>query len=336
MNITKPNDAWVLHREEVYTIQDGYCNVYLLLDAHSTFCFGQVLSVDLPPTVDMIHLLKKARRKTDGWPRQILIVKDDPYIMTLSVITEDFNIKTTVLPYKDLKKFVHALSESFNKFKSGTLRHPEPKPEQESLRELIPKTYSFCPCASGKKFKFCCQKIFHEITFAMCAAEKGDLEEALRFMKKAELIAGVTAEILCRYAIFWSFYDQKKMLKYLKQAIQKDPNHPRANYILGIEAVSNKNYTAAIQYYQNAILHYPKEDKFHLNETYNNLGTAFYRLDQYQEAKAVWEKALILLPSDQMVRNNLFECIYENPMVPEYIREISPFVKKYLATPSVN
>lgn len=278
----------------------------------------------------------KAHSKTNGWPRQILIVKDDPYIMTLSVTTEDFNIKTTALPYNDLKKFVHALSESFNKFKSGTLHHPEPKPGQENLEALIPKTYSSCPCASGKKFKFCCQKIFHEITFAMCAAEEGDLEEALRLMKQAELIAGVTAEILCRYATCWSFYDQKKMLKYLKRAIQKDPNHPRTNYILGIEAVFNKNYTAAIQYYQNAIMHYPKEDKFHLNETYNNLGTAFYRLDQYQEAKAVWEKALVLLPSDQMVRNNLFECIYENPTVPEYIREISPFVKKYLATPLVN
>lgn len=30
LNISKPNDAWVLHREEINTTKEGTCNVYVL------------------------------------------------------------------------------------------------------------------------------------------------------------------------------------------------------------------------------------------------------------------------------------------------------------------
>lgn len=55
-----------------------------------------------------------------------------------------------------------------------------------------------------------------------------------------------------------------------------------------------------------------------------------YELGDFKMAKESWEKALVLLPSDRMVVNNLFECIYSNPSVPEDTRIISPFIEKYL------
>jgi hypothetical protein len=49
-----------------------------------------------------------------------------------------------------------------------------------------------------------------------------------------------------------------------------------------------------------------------------------------QGAKSAWEQALIMLPSDRMVRENLIEFIYDNPEVPEAVREISPFIRKFM------
>jgi len=325
------NEAWVLHREDLYTTQDGHCNIYLLLDAYSKVCLGHILTVDLPEISDVSNLLNNAKTETGGWPRQVFIAKNDPYVTALKSITKGLNVKTTDVPYKDLKKMIRPFSESFDyEFKGGKHLPPLSTSEREEMEASIPQTYNPCPCASGKKFKYCCQKSFYDITEAMCQAEAGNLGVALHFMKEAELKVGLTAEVLCRYGICWSYFDHKESIEYLEKAIQKNPNHPRTNYILGIEAVENKNYLMAIQYYQNAIKHYPKEDKFHLNETLNNLGSVYYRLMQYQEAKATWEKALVLLPNDEIIKRNLIECIYENPIIPEQIREISPFIKRYL------
>lgn len=49
----------------------------------------------------------------------------------------------------------------------------------------------------------------------MCAAEEGNLKETLHFMKEAEQEVGRTAEIVCRYAICWSFFDEQKYREYL-------------------------------------------------------------------------------------------------------------------------
>ena len=87
-------------------------------------------------------------------------------------------------------------------------------------------------------------------------------------------------------------------------------------------------------FYKTAIEHYPKDDTFHLNETYNNLGTAFFNLKKYQDAKESWEKALVLLPSDRLVKANLVKYIYKNREVPEPLREISPFIEKFLISTS--
>jgi tetratricopeptide (TPR) repeat protein len=149
-------------------------------------------------------------------------------------------------------------------------------------------------------------------------------------MKEAELKLGITAEVQCRYAICWSYFDREKTNKYLTEALLLNPNHPRSNYILGIEASEKNNFEEAVLYYQKAIDNYPAEDIVHLNETYNNQGTAFYNLKNYNKSKEAWEKALLLLPTDRTVKKNLIECIYSNPDVPKKIREISPFVKNYL------
>lgn len=331
---TKPNDAWIFHREEIETIQDGSCNVYVLIDAFSSFIFGQEISIDLPSSSKITKLLKKAHAKAGLWPNQILISKTDPIAEILQAISDDLRVPFEALPSKYLHPYLQHFKNSFKEFKRGSHSPadlPISESEKQNLEAFVPDSYEACPCASGKKFKFCCQKAFRDITFAMCEAQDGHLDKALQYMKLAEEKSGRTAEILCRYAICWSFFDMDKYKEYLNEALKKNPNHPRANYISGIQAVADENYDEAIKFYETAIKHYPENDKFHLNETYNNLGTAYFSLKKYREAKEVWEKAVVLLPSDEITKRNLFEFIYENPMVPKALREINPFIEKFLS-----
>lgn len=326
-------NSWLLHREEVETTQDGSCNIYVLLDGNNGYCLGQESSKDLPATEKIIELFKGAHTINGRWPKQVLISKKDPYIEILKSICDGLNLVMLDLPPKDFKPLVKDFADSFEQFRRGK-KQTEHKPlsdaDQKELDAFIPDSYGPCSCGSGKKFKFCCKSGFKEIAFAMCAAQDGYLEQALLHMKEAELKIGNTAEIQCRYAICWSFYDREKSSKHIIEALKLNPNHPRTNYILGIEAVAKKSYEEAIAYYEKAIENYPKEDKVHLNETYNNQGTAYFQLKNYTKAKEVWEKALVLLPTDRMVRNNLVECIYDNPSVPEEIKEITPFMKKFM------
>ena len=338
LNFTDINQAWILHREEIETVKDGVCNIYALLDAYSMHCFAQELSVDLPTPSKIINALESAILKSKTKPQQVLISKSDPFIEDFKAICKELEIPMAEHTNKDLLPFVKPFKDSFQQFQKKSTQSAQQsmktemrsEVEQEELKAFVPDSYSLCPCASNKKFKFCCQKIFKDITFAMCAAEEGQLKEALKFMNAAEEKVGRTAEVVCRTAICWSYYDLEKFRLLLKEAIKINPKHPRLNYILGIEAVTAEEYDKAILLYQTAIDNYPHEDKFHLNETYNNLGTAFFKLKRYKEAKEAWEKGLVVFPTDKMTKNNLFKYIYDNPTIPKDLQEISPFIKKYL------
>jgi hypothetical protein len=333
LNIKRPNDAWIIHREDISTVQEGACNAYALLDAFSGFCFGIEVIADQPSDVQISTLLNKAFQEAGCWPSKILLLKSEPHIEAIENVCLHFHIVVNVLPAKDIRPYIIDFSSSFRQILRGKLSHEGidcSEEEQKEIDDFIPDTYGPCPCASGDIFKKCCQKIFTDITFAMCAAEEGDIYKALQHMGDAESKVGRTAEVICRYAICWSFFDKQKFSKYLNEALGINPNHPRLNYILGIGAVEAGKYNLAVEYYTKAIENYSKEDKYHLNETYNNLGTAHCKLGDYSGAKEAWEKALVLIPYDKMVKRNLFEHIYNNLSLPEELREMSPFIEKYL------
>ena len=201
--------------------------------------------------------------------------------------------------------------------------------DRESAKQFVPDTFDPCPCASGKKFKFCCKPGFGEMVAAVAAAAHGRINAALGHIAKAKSVLGETAEVLCREALVYSYFDMVKFRATVERASQVNPDHPRVNYIRGIELKNQGDFKGAIAAYQKAIEHYPKTDRCHLNETYNNLGTAYFEQGSYAEARAAWEQALTLLPSDKAVRQNLNEFIYGNPDLPDAIRRISPFIEKF-------
>lgn len=175
----------------------------------------------------------------------------------------------------------------------------------EAMEQMIPQPYNPCPCASGKKFKFCCMPIFYYLVEAMCAAEDGFHEEALEWISKAEKIVGNTAEVLCRKAIIYSFTDKKKYAEYLQKCLKVDPNHPRAQYLQGIDSNKKGDYEEAIASYLKAIQCYPSTDHYHLNEVYNNLANVYHQIGDQTKAVAAWKMALEYSPTDKTAQMNL-------------------------------
>jgi Flp pilus assembly protein TadD len=185
-----------------------------------------------------------------------------------------------------------------------------PEEDIDSLKQFLPDSYAQCSCASGKKYKFCCKKIVLEITMAMAAAEEGNKKEALQWIEKAKALVGETAEVLCREAIVYSFFDAKKGQSLIEKCLRLNPNHPRTHYIHAIDLKQHGDFSAAKIAYETAIAHYPESDHFHLNEAYNNLGGVFLAMNDLVGAKSAWEKALLYMPSDEMTQKNLREFIY--------------------------
>lgn len=81
MNISQaknPNDLWIIHREEIETLQDGICDVYVILDAITGQCFGTETSKDLPSSSKILSLIKNSCSQAGTIPRSIFYFKERP------------------------------------------------------------------------------------------------------------------------------------------------------------------------------------------------------------------------------------------------------------------
>jgi tetratricopeptide (TPR) repeat protein len=325
----KENDAWLVFRVDTQ-VKNESVDVYLLMDLPKGIILVHEISIGegLSPS-QAEEFLKKGKSKKGNFPKRLILAKGDPAESVLLQAANAFGMALDTVPASQLEGLTAPLKKDFGKhfFSPSSipyagLQDDTSAEDRESAKKMIPDSYDPCWCASGKKFKFCCKPIFREIIGAMKAAEEGRTDEALEWIAGAKKIAGETAEVLCREAIVYSYFDQKKSDEVLARALQVNPNHPRALYILGIHLKEKGDLKGAATAYETAIAHYPSTDRFHLNEAYNNLGSVRYDMRDYARAKSAWEQALILLPSDRMVRQNLIEFIYENPIVPLPVREV--------------
>ncbi len=117
--VTDKNEAWILHREEVETIQDGSCNIYVLMDAYTGYCFGQEICVDLPTSSKIMALLKVAQFQAKTWPLKMLVLKKDPFAEAFETICKGMKIPFKEMMAKELQPYVKPLKDSFRNFKKG-------------------------------------------------------------------------------------------------------------------------------------------------------------------------------------------------------------------------
>lgn len=329
------NDAWLVFRVDTQVKKEPV-DIYMLMDLPNGILLSQEIATGEGLSLTQTEeLLINGKTKKGSYPRRFFLAKGDPAEPALRSTADAFGLVLNLVPASQLEKLIVPVKGEFGKrFYSplslpyAGLREDASEDDRESSKIMVPDSDDPCFCASGKKFNLCCKPVFGEIIGAMKAAEEGKMDKALEWIAAAKKIAGETAEILCLEAIVYSHFDKTKSGEVLARTLQVNPNHPRANYIRGILLKEKGDLKGAIAAYEAAIAHYPSTDRFHLNETYNNLGTALFDLGDTSGAKRVWEQALVLFPSDQTARQRLFEFIYENPIVPAALREISPFMRK--------
>jgi tetratricopeptide (TPR) repeat protein len=330
---------WLIFRTDTQ-VRTNPVDIYVMLQVPTLYAYGFFLvQGERPKEKDIRELLNAGFKKDGRWTRRLTLPKGDPAEKTFREIAEPNGVKVEVQPIALLEPFAAPFKEDFARtafspagmFSDANFKETTTDDEKESAKASIPDSYDPCPCASGKKYKFCCKKIFREVVMAMCAEEEGKHDEALKWMAKAQSVAGETAEVLCRYGIVYSHFDRKKASEYFEKCLGQFPEYPRAHYIRGIELKEKGDTAGALASYKNAIERYLPTDRYHLNEVWNNVGTIHFERDEYEEAKTAWEKALVYLPSDTVAKNNLIEFIYTNPRVPEPLRRPSPFVERYMA-----
>lgn len=332
----RDGDAWLIMRLDAQ-VQNRSVDVYFTMDLPSGQLVAfQTIDADFADERHAKALLDGSYARKGCWPKRIILAKGEVAENVLRAAADIHGIRLECVPEAQLDDLVAPVKASYGQhfFSPSSIAYSSvgdniDEMDRDSLKQMIPDAYDPCWCGSGKKFKFCCKPIFRQIVGAMVSAEEGRKDEALMYIEEAKKVVGETPEVLCREAIVWAQIDRSKSAAFLERALTANPNHPRANYIRGIDCKEKGDYAGAIDAYRRAIDSYPKTDRFHLNETYNNLGTVYFESGDAMKAKAAWEQGLILMPSDKTVRANLLEFIYENPTLSTEERAISPFVEKF-------
>jgi len=310
------NAAWLIFRIDSQ-VQAEPIDIYMLMDLPSGNIMSHEIVVSVLSQKQADTLLKQGKQKKASTPKRLLLAIGDPAEKFLRKSAKSLSMTLELVPASYLNDIVAPIKQSFGEhFYSpsslgyANLKESTDELDRESAKCMIPDSYDPCSCASGKKYKFCCKKIFLEIMEAMVATEEGNIAKAIEWMTKAKAIVGETAEVLCREAIVYSFFDPEKSADMLKKCLTVNPLHPRAHYLRGLMLKEQGDFQAAVEAYETAIANYPLSDQYHLNEAYNNLGTAFYSMGDYPKAKSAWERALLCLPSDKTAQRNLAEFIY--------------------------
>lgn len=315
----KLNPTWLICRLDAQ-IQNQVLDIYFVVSLPTELILTYEIVPETISEQEVKNLINTAQKKLK-LPKRIILAHGDPAEEQLLKISKQFGFELEVVPAPCLEDLIIPIKQSFGEvlFSPSSIPHMIPEDEidkygetRESLIASIPDSYSPCPCGSDKKYKFCCRPISDDISSAMVAAEDGHLAEALKHIESARKIVGTTGEILCREAIVYNYFDKAKSRELLERCLKEFPNHPRAYYIHGIDLAEKKNFKGAIEAYKTAISLYPPSDQYHLNEAYNNLGTAFYNNRKLSKAKEAWEKALFFIPSDKLARYNLQTFIAAN------------------------
>ena len=173
------------------------------------------LDEGLPPK-QLKAFLQKAYDQKNYWPKKIIIAKGDPIESFFAKLSLPISLHIESCPASALEDLIAPVKKSFGEFcfSPSSLFYSHARDdgdadELESSRQSMPDAYAPCPCASGKKYKLCCKPIFREIMGAMMEAENGRKHEALKFIQEAKKRVGETAEVLCREAIVYSFFDKR-------------------------------------------------------------------------------------------------------------------------------
>ncbi|NOR25210.1 MAG: hypothetical protein GQ542_12640 [Desulforhopalus sp.] len=112
------NEVWIAVRvnEAFLFVKDEPYDIYLLLDAASTYVFGHVLSrvVDeAPPEKDVEALFRKAWEAKNQWAEKLIVTQNSIAEDVLRTQAEKNGLSFEIVPLSDLEPIVGPLKELF-------------------------------------------------------------------------------------------------------------------------------------------------------------------------------------------------------------------------------
>lgn len=112
------NEVWIFFRvndQLLYVKKEPY-DMYVLMDAASTYVFGHVISLvvdETPQQKDVEDLFKKAWEAKSQWPEKLIVTEDSIAGKTFIKQAEKNGLSTEIVPLSDLETIVSPIKESF-------------------------------------------------------------------------------------------------------------------------------------------------------------------------------------------------------------------------------
>ncbi|MCZ2343674.1 MAG: tetratricopeptide repeat protein [Bacteroidales bacterium] len=187
---------------------------------------------------------------------------------------------------------------------------------------MAPNPYDTCPCGSGKKFKFCCEKYFDKIDRAMNLSKAGQHETALRVME------ALTQE-LPQYAPIWGYYAEllysEGQVEKADEAIEKgfaiDKNFAMGYFLRGVFRYSEGEIIGALLLFRKAVEVYGDGAVDQLVHTYDIISQLEHRLGHPVASRAALERIVHLLPHAREATENLENVFGVQSLLPEAARK---------------
>ena len=128
----------------------------------------------------------------------------------------------------------------------------------------------------------------------------GQTEEAIQHFERAISLHPYRATFWANLGRAYGQLGQyDKAIEVFRRALSLDPNYLQAHEHLADLYVVQKRYQEAVVHYQKAVELDPKP------RLYLNLGMSYFNLQEYDLAKAAWEKALTINPHYEDAQTNL-------------------------------
>src|SRR5947208_5776223 len=164
--------------------------------------------------------------------------------------------------------------------------------------------YSYCPCGSGKKFKWCCQNIYKDIERAYAQLEQGQQEAALRIINEIAEANPGNPEVWGQKAQVLIYVGQNEQAEEaLNKAFELNPNYPFGLLTRARLRADEGEYIGALILARKAAEAYHPEALDYLAQVY----ALIYQLENRRNRPIASHAALRILihcqPGDQELRD---------------------------------
>ncbi len=138
--------------------------------------------------------------------------------------------------------------------------------------------YAFCPCGSGQKFKFCCQKVESYAERAQRMVESGQHESALKPLEEGLVKFPDNPWLLTRKALIEIQLERPEPAKQsLRALLKKDPGHLGGTILMTRLVLESESPAAAVAQFQQGLSAMAPEKRRELAPLASFLGISLCR-----------------------------------------------------------